>query len=215
MKNNAIIQNNNKYKKVRASLTQFVQILEKSNDKSLDGIKKQIKEISDCQKVLNEDIEISIRSLYNEIGKKRQENSDYELSRESLDDNLRLLNLSKKGKNVTQTIVDKTQNDELKKAINGMKSFFQDDVVKGVEQAFKELNEVYKFNDKIIDDNIQYRESYTNLITDYIKFKEYEEALPFLNQDLMQDIGSEDSIIFPPVLPDGDFDLNIDDLDLY
>ena len=56
-----------------------------------------------------------------------------------------------------------------------MKSFFKDDVIQGVEQVFKDLNEVYEFDSKLVDSDIQYREKYTNLIMDFISYKEFEE----------------------------------------
>ncbi|UKI40189.1 MAG: hypothetical protein L6V95_08095 [Candidatus Melainabacteria bacterium] len=62
-----------------------------------------------------------------------------------------------------------------------MKSFFKDDVIQGVEQVFKDLNEVYKFDSKLVDSDIQYREKYTNLIMDFISYKEFEEILPSFN----------------------------------
>lgn len=212
--NNAIDQNYCKRKEINTFLTQFLQLLEKKDDKSLNGIKKQIKEVLDYQKVLEEDFEKPMTILYDEIIRKRQENPYYELLLVSLNDNLRLLNLSKKAKNIAAIIVEKTQNDELKKSINDMKSCFCDDEVQSIEQAFKDLNEVYIFNNEVIDEDIEYRENYTNLIKDAIIYEEFKEVSPSLNSFLFSNLCEDDPSIFPPVLFDVDVDLNIDDLDL-
>ena len=211
----AINQNKAKCEKASTFLRKFVKLLEEADDKNLNGIKEKINEILDSQEIFTEEVVKPSNLLYNEIIVSREESPDYELSRESLNDNLRLLNIAKNGKNIIQTIIDKTQNDELKKSINDMKSFFKDDVIQGVEQVFKDLNEVYEFDSKLVDSDIQYREKYTNLIMDFISYKEFEEILPSFNSFLFQDLCEDGSVMFPPVLPDMDLDIDIDELQLH
>lgn len=189
-------------------LTNFQEILKNRNEPELKAIKKQVNEVLKAQKTLYSQIIVPHNLLYIKIAKNREQNIDYELSPESLNDNLQLLDMEKNAAKQINMIEKKNENINLRKKLNDMKSCFNDNIIENVEKAFSNLNQIDKYQNIALKKDIMYHEQNTNLISQAVMLQN-EQFWPESNLTFMQNSWQDENIMFQTFLSEIDTNINL------
>ena len=142
-------------------------IFEKMEKQSaLIGILKQINEILDSHKYFYQENLIPYNSYYyNIISNNKKLNPSYELSKSSLYDNSKLLEVSKKSIVVIESIIEKTDVKKSKKNIEDIIPIFGVMATQTLADSFERLKNIFEFYYAIVKEEILYRQSCINLIS--------------------------------------------------
>lgn len=197
-------------------LSQFSQILKKLSSMQIKLIQKQISEVLDTQKVLFDDIlQTSIQLYHQYIYQKRKRNPDYELSMESFEDNQILLEKTKYGKFVNNSIIEKINSAEFKKNLKALEHIFSIDLNKDIQNVFNVLNDIFLYMNQMFDEDIEYRKKYLNIIAESIIFKSGEEkSLPQLTYFSYQNPNDNINMLQSPLPSETGFEVDINNLEL-
>ena len=154
-------------------------IFEKMEKQSaLIGILKQINEILDSHKYFYQENLIPYNSYYyNIISNNKKLNPSYELSKSSLYDNSKLLEVSKKSIVVIESIIEKTDVKKSKKNIEDIIPIFGVMATQTLADSFERLKNIFEFYYAIVKEEILYRQSCINLISGAIMIENNQSVL--------------------------------------
>lgn len=172
-----------KKRNVSVFFSKFLPIIKKAKYKKFNPIKKQLTEICSNYQHLFENIIPNLINLYQHIHLKRTEDSDYELSKESFDDNNKLLEMSKNGKSLSNSIVTKINSPGFQRTFIIMESFFSQAENRKIINAFQDCNDISLYQEELFDSEIEYRKKYLEIIREAVIFnadKDTAEATPFI-----------------------------------
>lgn len=214
-KHNSEFTENNRIKNSNIIfLTNFDEYLKRINNTEFKGIKNYVESILKANKALCSQIK-SYNLLHSQVIEKREQNPNYELSEESLNDNLQISEIEHKAAKQLNYILKKTDNKNYRKILEDMKFCIDDITINDVKQTFISLNKICKFEYNYLYDDILYHDKNINLIREAIVFEKEQKILPELNFFLMRNTLDDDSIIFPPVFEETEtnIDINLNESD--
>ena len=168
---------------------------------ALIGILKQINEILDIHKYICQENLIPYNSYYyNVISNNKMQNPSYELSKSSLHDNSRLLEISKKAKTIIESVIEQTDVKKSKKNIEDIIPILGVIATQTLADSFERLKNIYEFYYSIVNEEILYRQSCINLISGAILIENNPNvSFQFDSDSLPFEAKSDNSKIAPPL----------------
>ena len=183
-------------------LTSTSIIFEKmGNQPAIKRMLKQINEILDIHKYFYQENLIPYNSYYyNIISNNKKLNPSYELSKSSLYDNSKLLEVSKKSIVVIESVIEKTDVKKSKKNFEYITPIFGVMATKTLTDSFERLKNIFEFYYAVANDELLYRQSRVNLISGAIMIENNPNvSFQFDSDSLPFEAKSDNSKIAPPL----------------